>query len=211
MIVMNKILSYIGLIVIGGLIISCSAKEDYQGLEYAPNMYHSVPYEPLTQITDKDAGNWVNSDSDIYGEYFNSNPNNPHMMNLRVPPANVVARTKNGFLPYRVPKDSIEYAGKYVKNPLDSTTEVLAEGKALFEIFCISCHGATGQGDGLVGQVMLGVPAYNVGRVKDLSEGWIFHTITWGRGRMYPLGAQIPIEKRWKIVRYVQTLQNQAN
>ncbi len=211
MISMNRILSYIGLIVIGGIIISCSAKDDYQGLEYAPNMYHSVPYEPMTQITDTDAGNWVNSDSDEYGEYFNSNPNNPHMMNLRTPPANVVARTKNGFLPYRIPKDSIENAGKYIKNPLDSTVEMIAQGKALFEIFCISCHGPTGQGDGLVGQVMLGVPAYNVGRVKDLPEGWIFHTITWGRGRMYPLGPQIPIENRWKIVRYVQTLQNQPN
>jgi hypothetical protein len=186
MISMNRIISYIGLIVIGGIIVSCSAKEDYQGLEYAPNMYHSVPYEPMTQITDKDAGSWVNSDSDAYGEYFNSNPNNPHMMNLRTPPANVVARTKNGFLPYRVPKDSIEFAGKYVMNPLDSTAEIVSQGKALFEM--------------LVGQVMLGGPAYNVGRVKDLPEGWIFHTITWGRGRMYPHGPQIPIENRWKIV-----------
>jgi mono/diheme cytochrome c family protein len=208
---MNRILSYIGLILIGTIILSCKAKDDYQGLEYAPNMYHAVPYEPLSQITDEDAGNWVNSDSDIYGEYFTSNPNNPHMMNMRMPPPYAVARTKTGFLPYRVPKDSIEFASKYIKNPLDSTAEILAEGKAFYEIFCISCHGATGQGDGLVGQVMLGVPAYNVGRVKDLSEGWIFHTISKGRGRMYPLGAQIPIENRWKIVRYVQTLQNQSN
>ena len=208
---MNRSIVYIGLVILGSFLLSCSAKDDYQGLEYAPNMYHSVPYEPMTQITDKDAGNWVNSDSDIYGEYFNSNPNNPHMMNLRTPPAHVVARSKSGYLPYRIHKDSIEYAGKYVKNPLDSTAELVSQGKALFEIFCISCHGPTGQGDGLVGQVMMGVPAYNVGRVKDLPEGWIFHTITHGRARMYPLGAQIPIENRWKIVRYVQTLQNQPN
>lgn len=208
---MNRSIVYIGLVILVSFLLSCSAKDDYQGLEFAPNMYHSVPYEPMTQITDKDAGNWVNSDSDIYGEYFNSNPNNPHMMNLRTPPAHVVARSKSGYLPYRIHKDSIEYAGKYVKNPLDSTAELVSQGKALFEIFCISCHGPTGQGDGLVGQVMMGVPAYNVGRVKDLPEGWIFHTITHGRGRMYPLGAQIPIENRWKIVRYVQTLQNQPN
>ena len=119
---------------LGSFLLSCSAKEDYQGLEFAPNMYHSVPYEPMTQITDKDAGNGVNSDSDIYGEYFNSNPNNPHMMNLRTPPAHVVARSKSGFLPYRIHKDSIEYAGKYVKNPLDSTAELVSQGKALFEI-----------------------------------------------------------------------------
>ena len=133
------------------------------------------------------------------------------MMNMRTPPPYSVPRTKDGFLPYRVPKDSIEYAGKYIRNPLDSTAEIVAQGKALFDIYCISCHGAAGKGDGLVGQVMLGVPAYNVGRVKELPEGWIFHTITWGRGRMYPLSAQIPIHNRWKIVRYVQTLQRQPN
>jgi mono/diheme cytochrome c family protein len=206
---MSRLLTYLGLIVMGGIMVSCSAKDDYQGLEYAPNMYHSVPYEPLTQIKDKDAGNWVNSDHDGYGEYFNSNPNNPYMMNMRVPPPHTVARTKNGFLPYRVPKDSIEFAARYIRNPLDSTAEIVAEGKALYDIYCTVCHGPTGQGDGLVGQVMLGVPAYNVGRVKDLNEGWIFHTITRGRGRMYPYGPQIPIENRWKIVRYVQTLQRQ--
>jgi len=127
---MNKFISYIGLIVIGGIILSCSAKDDYQGLEFSPNMYHSIPYEPLTQIKDKDAGNWVNSDSDGYGEYFNSNPNNPYMMNMRIPPPYSVARTKNGFLPYRVPKDSVEFAAKYVKNPLDSTEVIVAQHRA---------------------------------------------------------------------------------
>ncbi|MBK8291183.1 MAG: hypothetical protein IPK96_09775 [Flammeovirgaceae bacterium] len=43
----------------------CKAGGDNQGLEYAPNMYHSVAYEPLTQITDEDAGRWVNSSDKI--------------------------------------------------------------------------------------------------------------------------------------------------
>jgi mono/diheme cytochrome c family protein len=206
---MNRQFKTLTFLVVFALLASCSAKDEYQGLEYAPNMYHSIGYEPLTQITDKHAGDWVNSDSDAYGEYFNSNPNNPHSMNMRVPPANSVARTKNGILPYRIPKDSIDYAALYITNPLDSTVELVAEGKALYNVFCISCHGPNGQGDGKVGVVMMGIPAYNLGRVKDLSEGHIFHTITMGRGRMYPHGPQIPIENRWKIVRYVQTLQNQ--
>jgi hypothetical protein len=33
------------------LLAGCKAGGDYQGVEYAPNMYHSVAYEPLTQIT----------------------------------------------------------------------------------------------------------------------------------------------------------------
>ena len=43
------------------LLTACSAGGDNQGVEYAPNMYHSVAYEPYTQIVDKDAGSWLTS------------------------------------------------------------------------------------------------------------------------------------------------------
>ncbi len=32
------------------LLASCTADENYPGTEYAPQMYHSVPYEPLNSI-----------------------------------------------------------------------------------------------------------------------------------------------------------------
>ena len=73
----------------------------------------------------------------------------------------------------------------------------------------MACHGATGQGDGPVGKVFLGVPPYNLGRVKELPEGQIFHTITHGRGRMLSHASQVSVDERWKITRYVQVLQNQ--
>lgn len=190
-------------------LLSCKARNDYPGTEYAPNMYHAVPYEPLKQITDDSQGSWLSNREDGLGEYYNSNPNNPHGMNMRLPVPNTVKRTKDGLLPYRVPKDSFNYAARYIKNPLDSTAEVLAEGKALYGLYCVSCHGATGQGDGLVGAVFKGVPLYNIGRVKDLPEGHIFHVITYGRGRMGAHGSQVSMGDRWKIVRYVQVLQNQ--
>ena len=200
---------HILLIILGISLWSCKAKDDFQGLEYAPNMYHSVPYEGLSQITDESRGKWLSNREDGLGEYYNSNPNNPYNMNLREPVANTVKRSESGYLPYRIPKDSAELAGRILVNPLDSTTEVVAEGKALFAIYCAACHGENGMGDGLVGKVFLGIPAYNVGRVKELPEGQIFHTITHGRGRMGAHGAQVSINERWKITRYVQVLQNQ--
>lgn len=200
-----------GFMIILGLY-SCGAGDDDTGTEYAPNMYHAVSYEPLKQITDESAGSWISNREDGKGEYFNSNINNPHHMNMRVPPANTVKRDKDGYDPfkyYKVPKDSFDYAAKYVKNPLDSTAEIVEEGKALYAIYCTHCHGDNGHGDGLVGKVFLGVPAYNAGRVKDLPEGQIFHTITKGRGRMSAHSSQVAPDDRWKIVRYVQVLQNQ--
>nr|WKN36928.1 cytochrome c [Tunicatimonas sp. TK19036] len=187
----------------------CEAQGDYQGLEYAPQMYHSTPYEPLTQITDEDAGSWLSSLDNGVGEFYNSNPYNPYRMNSRVPPANTVRRNADDFLPYRIPADSIELASRVLKNPLDSTDAVLKQGQALYNQYCYPCHGGAGQGDGPVGVVYKGVPAYNKGRYRDMTEGHIFHTITWGRGRMNPHGSQVDIADRWKIVRYVQTLQQQ--
>lgn len=196
-------------VVIPVVIFSCRAKNDYPGTEYAPNMYHSVPYEPLTQITDESRGMWKSNRADGKGEYYNSNPNNPYGMNMRMPVPNTVKRTSNGLLPYRVPKDSIGFASRYVLNPLDSTPEIVGKGKELFLVFCAPCHGELGKGDGLVGKVYVGVPAYNLGRYRELTEGHIFHTITHGWGRMGAHGSQIDIADRWKIVRYVQILQQQ--
>ena len=76
-------LKYFAFIITSGLLLgSCAAGGNDSGTEYAPNMYHSIPYEPLTQITDTDAGNWVSSLDNGVGEYYNSNPNNPHGMTM---------------------------------------------------------------------------------------------------------------------------------
>ena len=187
------------------LMFSCRAKDNYQGLEFSPNMYHSVAYEPLKQITDKEAGMWVSNRADGKGEYYNSNEFNPHRMNMREPVAGTVFRNKDGFLPYRIKKDDWETAAKNL-NPLPDNDAVLSEGEILYGKFCQPCHGL-GDGQGPVGKVMMGVPAYNKGRLAKLSEGHIFHAITFGKGRMGAHGSQLNQKERWQIVRYVQTLQ----
>lgn len=199
------------------LLAGCKAGGDYQGREYAPNMYHSVAYEPLTQITDEDAGTWVNSLDNGRGEYFNSNKYNPNRMNMRVPPANTVKRDKHGWLPYRIPKDSLDYASKTLKNPLDSTAEIVAEGKALYAVYCNHCHGPKGKGDGKVASgvtddgvergAVAGVANLTGDAYVNITEGHIFHVITWGKGLMQSHGSQVSPEDRWKIAKYVKTLQ----
>ena len=59
------------------------------------------------------------------------------------------------------------------------------------------------------GKVYKGIPKYNAKALRGLSEGHIFHVITHGKGRMYPHASQVSPEERWKIVRYVQVLQQQ--
>jgi len=187
----------------------CKAGGDYPGREYAPNMYHSVAYEPLTQITQLDAGAWVEAlDSTDRGEYYNSNRYNPFNMTMRVPPPNTVRRTANGWLPYRALNDttSLRKADK-LKNPLDSAAEILPQGKFLYETYCKHCHGVKGAGDGKVADKFAGVANLTGDAMKNLTEGHIFHVITYGKGRMGAHGSQVSPEDRWKIARYVKSLQ----
>lgn len=190
-------------------LVACGAKGDRTGYEYAPQMYHSVPYEGLSQVTDEQAGQLISNREDGKGEFFNSNPHNPNRMNMRQPPENTVSRNRYGLLPYNIPKDSLELAARLLKNPLPDDRAVLAEGLELYKRFCTHCHGATGGGDGLVGQVYMGITPYNSAAVKDKTEGHIFHVITHGKGRMQSHASQLDPMERWKIVRYVQTLQKQ--
>ena len=141
------------------LLAGCSASGDNPGREYAPNMYHSVPYEPYSQITDPDAGRWVTSidypkgpdGEDGHAEYYNSNIFNLNKMTMREPPAHTVKRNAQGWLPYRLPNDSTGLRmSNRLSNPYESSPEVLAAGKALYEMYCDHCHGAKGAGDGKV-------------------------------------------------------------
>ncbi|MBA4053837.1 MAG: cytochrome C [Marivirga sp.] len=190
------------------LLTSCGAGGDNQGVEYAPNMYHSVAYEPYSQIVDEDAGRWLTSIDypDGHAEFFNSNKFNPYRMNLREAPANTVSRNKNGYLPYRIGKDSLAFAST-IKSPLDSTAAIVGEGKVLYDMYCAHCHGSKGEGNGKVSEKYAGVPNYKSDALKNISEGHIFHVITQGKGLMWAHGSQILPEDRWKIAKYVKTLQ----
>lgn len=209
---------------------------DWTGLEYAPQMYHSEPYDPMTQVTDTTAGlmywPWdpVGGDSSDYfdiegghGEFFNSNYFNPHGMNMRVPAEGTIAR---GELPYLIAKDSIDLAQNvvparnsagyvYATVTADSSADFvdfssdINECKELYLRFCSHCHGVEGQGDGKVAAPgkFVGVPKYNKGSLKDRPIGHIFHVITYGIRSMGSHASQLSQEERWKIATYVQELQ----
>lgn len=208
----KTVFNYILAASIGLAVISCGAGGDNQGLEYAPNMYHSVPYEPLSQITDKDAGEaaqWFNDTQDGHGEYYNSNPLNTSSMTMREPAPNTVPRNKQGYLPYRIPKDSLEMAAKILVSPIDSAMSeaALKDGKVLYYRYCEHCHGAKGEGDGLVAEKYPGVANLKGVAYQNITEGHIFHVITWGKGLMGAHGSQVSPEDRWKIAKFVKSIQ----
>jgi mono/diheme cytochrome c family protein len=187
------------------------AEHDKPRVEYATNMYHSIAYEPLTQIIDEDAGSWASSDSKMdtlgYGEYYNSNPLNATSANKFTPINSrepVKGTIKRGFMPYHLGKDSLELAAATISNPLVINDAVLADGKLLYSKFCQHCHGEGGAGDGPVNDALKGVANLTNDVSKGFTPGHIFHVITWGKGRMGAHASQLNQEERWKIVAYVK-------
>ncbi|MDB5274774.1 MAG: quinol:cytochrome c oxidoreductase monoheme cytochrome subunit [Chitinophagaceae bacterium] len=160
-------------------------------LEFAPNMYPSEAYEPVTVIQDS-----VN-----FPEAYNQMPGNNGNGNLRLPVANTI---KRGFTPYHISKDSLEYASRTLQNPLVLNDQVLAEGEVLYGRFCQHCHGETGAGDGPVSQKLKGVANLAGGQLLTISQGHIFHVITRGKGRMLQHASQIEANDRWKIAYFVK-------
>lgn len=227
---LRKIFNAIIPMAMGAALFGCKAEGDWQGTEFAPNMYHPVAYEPLVQIDDEDAGAWLTTRDDEYGEFYGANPYNLHGMAMRRPAPNTIKRshyemgassmdlslmdsTGNtkvdsvDLMIYHYGPDELERAAAEMKNPLEKNDALLAEGQALYLRFCSHCHGGSGEGDGKVGERYKGVPSFKAGRVSTVNEGHIYHTITFGRGRMWPHGSLVSPKERWAIASYVQTLQ----
>ena len=126
---------------------------------------------------------------------------------MRPPVANTIPR---GFKPY--PYHFLpEEAGKKLHNPLPRTKAVLARGQALFNVYCIVCHGATGQGDGPVTQAPSGnsfprPPALTSDKIRDFPDGRLFHIMTDGQGLMPSYASQVEPEERWAIANYIRVL-----
>lgn len=166
---------------------SCGVRdENSPGVEFMPDMYRSPSVENY--------GTYV-----IDGDTLNS---------AMLPVKGTVAR---GYLPYAYENNAAGYeaAGANLKNPLDMSMRAMHEvdGEKIYGKFCIHCHGAAGAGDGKVGLKLPGPPPAYDGALKDLPEGKIFHSITYGKNSMGAHNSLLTTEERWKLVCYVQKLQ----
>jgi mono/diheme cytochrome c family protein len=114
---------------------------------------------------------------------------------LRNPPDGVVARDD--------PERDQAMANK---PPL--TAALLERGGERFGIFCSPCHGAGGDGNGII--VQRGMPrptSYHDGRLRAADDQHFFDVITHGYGAMYSYASRVPASDRWAIVAYIRALQ----
>ena len=176
---MKSLKLFIALVVFAS-IISCNDRRKPQ-LEYMPDMYVSVPY-------DTDDANGLN------GNPVNSKP---------------VAGTipRGGHPAYDIPDTNEGYdkAKAELISPFKKSDENLANGKKMYTIYCVSCHGTKGDGNGYLSQAdkFAGIPSY---KDRDITEGSIYHVLMHGKNLMGSHSSQLTYKERWQIVQYVEVL-----
>ena len=97
--------------------------------------------------------------------------------------------------------------------------EFLNRGQLRFNIYCATCHGQAGKGNGLVSLRAREIQSADWLQPTDVTSvpvvnqpiGKIFDTISNGRRRMAGYKAQIPVKDRWAIAAYVRALQESQN
>jgi mono/diheme cytochrome c family protein len=114
---------------------------------------------------------------------------------LRTPPQGSVAR------------DAPAYDQAVATRPT-LTAALLERGRERFGIFCSPCHGAGGDGNGII--VQRGMPrptSYHDDRLRTADDRYLFDVITNGHGAMYSYASRVPPGDRWAIVAYIRALQ----
>lgn len=159
---------------------ACNNKRKPQ-VQYMPDMYVSVPYD----------ANGVESAGKV--------PVN------RMPVAGTVSRS--GVVAYDIPdtNEGFEKAKAELKNPLGATEANLEKGKELYKIYCATCHGDKGDGNGVLSQrdKFNGIPSY---KDRETTPGSIYHVIVHGKNLMGSHATQLNHKERWQVVQYVEKL-----
>lgn len=167
--------------------VSCDRTRTSTGWDYMPDMYYSNAYESYTP-----------------------NPNFSDNMTMRMPVEGTVSREMVPFEWEKTDEDQIA-AGETLVNPLELNPENLAMGEASYGIFCNSCHGPAGDGQGYLftSERYPYPPASLVDEhARALKDGEIYHAITVGYGIMGAHGGMIVPEDRWRIILHIRnTLQ----
>jgi cytochrome c5 len=166
------------------ILVSSCHNNSAPNYQYFPNMYESVGYETYSEASVFKGGK-----------------------EGQLPVNGTINR---GFEPYEYENSTAGYelAKANLKSPLDAAEKNSEKGKELYEIYCISCHGASGNGKGKLveREKFLGVPSY---KDREITEGSIFHVETYGLNAMGSHANQLSAHERWLVADYVLKLRRQ--
>lgn len=180
-------------------IISCKDYRRNPGRAYMPDMAYSRAYETYAST-----------------EALMNNPAyKGHITYNATPVAGTMARGEMlEMYPYK--NDSLGYiqsAG--VKNPFNADSIDLKEAERLYLINCGICHGAKLDGNGPLYKDGTGpfpnAPKNLMGDdMKKMTEGTMFHSVTYGKNSMGSYASQLTVKQRWEIIAFIKKKQGPA-
>jgi hypothetical protein len=96
--------------------------------------------------------------------------------------------------------------------PFTVTVALLERGQERYNIFCAPCHGLVGDGQGIITDYGMPVPAsFHDPALRDETTGYYFAVITNGTRVMPSYASRIRPEDRWAIIAYIRALQLSQN
>jgi len=184
---MNQI-AKIGILA-GVLLLASCHSNNAPNYQYMPNMYEPVGYEAYGKV-----------------DFL------PNSMEARLPAEHTIPR---GWMPYPYANDPEgKELARAQSSPLDSLQmdADLAKGQQLYGIYCAVCHGAKGDGQGILVQreKILGVPKYS-DPARNITAGSAYHTIYYGLNAMGSYANQLDHKERWQVAEYVMKLKQDLN
>ena len=142
---------------------------------------------------------------------FSENPHFSDGRTMRRPVPDTLAHDQQVFDFPATPAGAVR-AGDEFPNPIpredDGFQASVARGSNIFRVYCVLCHGATGDKDGpVVERGFPKPPPLTTGGSAKMKDGQLFHILTFGQRSMPPFAAQLTRRQRWDAVNYIRSLQ----
>ena len=191
----KKLIVITGCVVLAVATISCGDTRRRPGVAYMPDMTYSRAYETYAPAQERLKASAVAGEAHFTGR----------------PVEGTIAR---GDMPgYRLKNDSSGYLqSASVKSPLIPGSINMKEAERLYLVNCGICHGAKLDGNGPLfkggdGPYTAAPKDFTSAEMKAMSEGTMFHSVTYGKGQMGSYASQLNTKQRWEVIAYIKSKQ----
>lgn len=193
---------------------SCGqAGGNFTGREYMPDMTHSIAYEANTYSYAFE--NRFSSEEE-YRQWYDQNIRDGK------PVTGTIARGHSVYHYKDTEEERARAMAEITSNALVPSTEAefkdyVVKGKNLYNIYCGTCHGEKGDGNGKLYNNGNGpYPVMPASYITDAfkaagnTDGRFYHAIMYGKNLMLSHADKLNEQERWMVIHYIRTLQADA-